>query len=103
MTIKNTSNILLENYHVLLIQGEDQQKLDVYTNDVFKNALINREIVCGIAIEEEDEYVTIEGKAGCNTNKHVLFKKKDIYFIESMSFFLFLFFRIQSCNNSVFR
>jgi fructose-1,6-bisphosphatase I len=54
------------------IQGEDQQKLDVYANDVFKNALVNREIVCGIASEEEDEFVTIEGKAGCNTNKYVL-------------------------------
>lgn len=54
------------------IQGEDQQKLDVYANDVFKSALINREIVCGIASEEEDEYVTIEGKESCNTNKYVL-------------------------------
>lgn len=54
------------------IQGEDQQKLDIYANDVFKNALINREIVCGIASEEDDEYVTIEGKARSNTNKYVL-------------------------------
>jgi len=31
------------------IQGEDQQKLDVYANDVFMKTLVNREIVCGIA------------------------------------------------------
>jgi fructose-1,6-bisphosphatase I len=44
------------------IQGEDQQQLDVYANEVFKATLINREIVCGIASEEEDDFVTIEGK-----------------------------------------
>ncbi|WP_139957240.1 class 1 fructose-bisphosphatase [Flavicella sediminum] len=54
------------------IQGEDQQKLDVYANDVFKSALINREIVCGIASEEEDDFVTIEGKENSHTNKYVL-------------------------------
>ena len=31
------------------IQGEDQQKLDVYANEIFIQTLINREIVCGIA------------------------------------------------------
>ena len=45
------------------IQGEDQQKLDLYANDVFKAALINREIVCGIASEEEEDFMTIEGRA----------------------------------------
>src|SRR5210317_768149 len=54
------------------IQGEEQQKLDVYANEVFKSALINREIVCGIASEEEDEYVTINGKHGTNQNKYVV-------------------------------
>ena len=39
------------------IQGEDQQKLDVYANDVFMETLINREIVCGIASEEEDDFI----------------------------------------------
>ena len=37
------------------IQGEDQQKLDVYANDIFMKTLVNREIVCGIASEEEDD------------------------------------------------
>jgi fructose-1,6-bisphosphatase I len=42
------------------IQGEAQQKLDVYANDIFKETLINREIVCGIASEEEDDFVVVE-------------------------------------------
>jgi len=54
------------------IQGEHQQKLDVYANEVFMQTLINREIVCGIASEEEDEYVTIKGKHGTNENKYVV-------------------------------
>jgi len=54
------------------IQGEDQQKLDVYANDVFMQTLINREIVCGIASEEEDEFVTIKGKHGTNENKYIV-------------------------------
>jgi len=54
------------------IQGEDQQKLDVYANDVFMQTLINREIVCGIASEEEDDYVTIKGKHGTNENKYIV-------------------------------
>jgi fructose-1,6-bisphosphatase I len=54
------------------IQGEDQQKLDVYANDVFMQTLINREIVCGVASEEEDDFVTIRGKEGTNENKYVI-------------------------------
>ncbi|MGI9532953.1 class 1 fructose-bisphosphatase [Lutimonas sp.] len=54
------------------IQGEDQQKLDVYANDVFMKTLINREIVCGIASEEEDDFVIIEGKNRSHDNKYVV-------------------------------
>lgn len=54
------------------IQGEEQQILDVYANDVFMQTLINREIVCGIASEEEDDFVTIKGKHGTNENKYVV-------------------------------
>jgi len=32
------------------IQGEDQQKLDILANETFINALVSREIVCGIAL-----------------------------------------------------
>jgi fructose-1,6-bisphosphatase I len=54
------------------IQGEDQQKLDVYANEVFKSALINREIVCGIASEEEEDFITVQGKHNANDNKYVV-------------------------------
>lgn len=54
------------------IQGETQQKLDVLANDLFKQTLINREIVCGIASEEEDDFVIVEGKDKTNENKYVL-------------------------------
>lgn len=54
------------------IQGEDQQKLDVYANEVFIQTLINREIACGIASEENDDYIRIEGRNGQNENKYVV-------------------------------
>ncbi len=54
------------------IQGEAQQKLDVMANDLFKQTLINREIVCGIASEEEDDIVIVSGKDNSNKNKYVL-------------------------------
>ncbi|GGG92675.1 fructose-1,6-bisphosphatase class 1 [Polaribacter pacificus] len=54
------------------IQGEAQQKLDVLANDLFKQTIINREIVCGIASEEEDDFVIVEGKDKSNENKYVL-------------------------------
>ena len=54
------------------VQGEDQQKLDVFANDVFINTLTNREIVCGIASEEEDDFITIKGRNEKNDNKYVV-------------------------------
>lgn len=42
------------------VQGEQQQKLDVYANERFKNALAQRGVVCGIASEEEEEFVKFE-------------------------------------------
>ncbi len=54
------------------VQGEQQQKLDVYANEVFINTLVNREIVCGIASEEEDDFITIQGKKGDNDSKYVV-------------------------------
>ena len=54
------------------IQGEDQQKLDVYANEVFIKTLINREIVCGIASEEEDDFISIKGRNEKNDNKYVV-------------------------------
>jgi fructose-1,6-bisphosphatase I len=54
------------------IQGEEQQKLDIYANEVFIQTLINREIVCGIASEENDEFITVEGSDKSNNNKYVV-------------------------------
>lgn len=54
------------------IQGEHQQKLDVYANDAFIRTLTNREIVCGIASEEEDHFITIKGRNQQNDNKYVV-------------------------------
>ena len=54
------------------IQGEDQQKLDVYANEVFIKNLVNREIVCGIASEEEDDFIAIQGNNKKNENKYVV-------------------------------
>jgi len=54
------------------IQGEDQQKLDVYANEAFIKGLTNREIVCGIASEEEDDFIVIKGRNEKNDNKYVV-------------------------------
>lgn len=39
------------------IQGEEQQKLDVYADNQFIKALEARGVVCGIASEENDDFV----------------------------------------------
>ncbi|WP_028877234.1 class 1 fructose-bisphosphatase [Teredinibacter turnerae] len=44
------------------IQGEAQQKLDVYANEKFKAALSARGVVCGLASEEEDSFVAFDGQ-----------------------------------------
>lgn len=54
------------------IQGEEQQKLDVYANEVFIQTLINREIVCGIASEENDDFITVQGSDNSHNNKYVI-------------------------------
>lgn len=54
------------------IQGEDQQKLDLYAHNVFVETLVNREIVCGIASEENDNFITIQGLDQSHNNKYVV-------------------------------
>ena len=54
------------------IQGEQQQKLDVLANDKFIQALTNREIVCGIASEEEDDFIAINSSDEQHRNKYVV-------------------------------
>ena len=54
------------------IQSEKQQKLDIYANEKFINTLINRNIVCGIASEEEDNFISINSNDKNNQNKYVV-------------------------------
>lgn len=54
------------------IQGEDQQKLDVFANEKFIKTLTNREIVCGIASEEEDDFISINSQDENHQNKYVV-------------------------------
>lgn len=54
------------------IQGEDQQKLDVYANEKFIQTLTNRNIVCGIASEEEDDFISINSQDKNNQNKYIV-------------------------------
>ena len=43
------------------VQGEEQMKLDVFATDIFIDALSHREIVCGIASEENEDFIEIKG------------------------------------------
>tara|TARA_R110000796_G_scaffold37722_4_gene95299 strand:- start:198330 stop:199328 length:999 start_codon:yes stop_codon:yes gene_type:complete len=54
------------------IQGENQQKLDVLANEKFIQTLKKREIVCGIASEEEDDFISINSFDKQHQNKYVV-------------------------------
>ncbi|MEM9868190.1 MAG: class 1 fructose-bisphosphatase [Bacteroidota bacterium] len=54
------------------IQGENQQKLDVLANEKFIQTLKNREIVCGIASEEEDDFISINSFDEKHQNKYIV-------------------------------
>ncbi len=54
------------------VQGENQQKLDVLANERFIQTLKNREIVCGIASEEEDDFIAINSLDNQHQNKYVV-------------------------------
>ncbi|WP_224745963.1 class 1 fructose-bisphosphatase [Neiella litorisoli] len=59
------------------VQGEAQQKLDVFANDKFKAALSARGEVCGIASEEEDEFVIFDDERSKNAKYVVLMDPLD--------------------------
>lgn len=42
------------------VQGEQQQKLDVYANEQFIKALTTRKVVCGVASEENTDFIAID-------------------------------------------
>ncbi len=54
------------------IQGETQQKLDVFANEVFIRTLSQREVVCGIASEENDDFIEIQSCINSEMSKYVV-------------------------------
>lgn len=54
------------------VQGEEQQKLDVIANDIFITALSQREVVCGIASEENDDIIEIKSSSNNHLSKYVV-------------------------------
>lgn len=54
------------------IQGEQQQKLDVFADEMFLKSLTARKVVCGIASEEQDNFVSIEHVENGEESKYVV-------------------------------
>jgi fructose-1,6-bisphosphatase I len=54
------------------IQGESQQKLDVFAHDLFIKTLTNRKIVCGIASEEADDYIQVKHPDAEEDSKYIV-------------------------------
>lgn len=54
------------------VQGEQQQKLDLFANQVFIDTLINRDIICGVASEENEDFININGYDKSNNNKFIV-------------------------------
>lgn len=48
------------------VQGESQQKLDVFAHNLFLKALINRNVVCGVASEEAPDFVKVNASSENN-------------------------------------
>ncbi|HAE14324.1 MAG: class 1 fructose-bisphosphatase [Chitinophagales bacterium] len=59
------------------IQGEEQQKLDVFANTQFIEALNAGGEVCGIASEELDDFIGLDGKVSRNGKYVVLIDPLD--------------------------
>ena len=54
------------------VQGEEQQKLDVLANEIFIEALSHREVVCGIASEENDDFIVVPSGPNAHLSKYVV-------------------------------
>lgn len=59
------------------VQGEDQQKLDVVADEAFISAFQNGGEVCGIASEENDDFLAFASESAQNANYVVLFDPLD--------------------------
>ena len=53
------------------IQGEQQQKLDVFANETFINALSARGVICGVASEENSSFIAFKDNVN-NDAKYVV-------------------------------
>lgn len=63
---------ILGDYGVDNVQGERQQKLDVFANHVFINTLSQREVVCGVASEENEDFIAIKNSKNQHSSKYVV-------------------------------
>ncbi len=54
------------------VQGERQQKLDVFANETFIDTLSHREVVCGIASEENEDFISIPSTKNSDYSKYVV-------------------------------
>jgi fructose-1,6-bisphosphatase I len=54
------------------VQGEKQQKLDVFANNIFINTLSQREVVCGVASEENEDFIAIKSSKNQDASKYVV-------------------------------
>lgn len=63
---------IIGNYGSENVQGEEQQKLDVFANEIFIRTLSQREVVCGIASEENDDFINIENQENSDKSKYVV-------------------------------
>jgi len=59
------------------VQGEEQQKLDVHADNIFKKHLELSGEVCGIASEENDSYIAFSSKGAMHGKYVVLFDPLD--------------------------
>ncbi|MFM2484092.1 class 1 fructose-bisphosphatase [Celerinatantimonas yamalensis] len=59
------------------VQGEQQQKLDLYANEKFKAALEARGEVCGVASEEEEDIIIFNGERQSRSKYVVLMDPLD--------------------------
>jgi len=59
------------------VQGEEQQKLDVVADEAFIRAFQNGGEVCGIASEENDDFLAFDSQRAHNANYVVLFDPLD--------------------------
>ena len=59
------------------IQGEDQQKLDVYADNQFMKSMELRGEVCGVASEEQDSFVVFDNDRSNNASYVIMIDPLD--------------------------